>query len=106
MITNQPIIVRILINAGVNANIPDRNGQTGIHLACQRSSIECLMELVNCRHQINLETMNYAGLTPMHEAVMSNSPEIISFLIAYGANVDSKVMTCTHGRIDEVKEER
>jgi len=81
----------MLIRAGVDPNIPDRNGQTAVHLACQRSSVECLMELVNSRFPINFETKNYDGLTALHEAVRSNSPDIIRFLVSWGANVDTKV---------------
>lgn len=91
VITNQPLVIRYLIVAGVDISMPDRNGQTAIHLACQRSSIECLMELINGRQAINLELKNFNGLTPLHEAVLSNSGEVIKFLVAYGANVDCKV---------------
>ncbi|XP_031569758.1 B-cell lymphoma 3 protein-like isoform X2 [Actinia tenebrosa] len=90
VITNQPLVIRFLIAAGVDINMPDRNGQTAIHLACQRSSVECLMELVNSHMAINLELKNFNGFTPLHEAVISNSPEVIKFLVAYGANVDCK----------------
>ena len=42
VITCQPVLVGFLIFHGAGVNIPDRNGQTALHLASQNADIECV----------------------------------------------------------------
>ena len=46
VITDQPAIVRLLINCGASPDIRDRNGNTALHLACSRGLIRCIIEMM------------------------------------------------------------
>lgn len=90
VITEQPCIVEKLVSAGANVNLPDRNGQTPTHLACNRASVECLETLVKARNAPNLELQNFNGYTPLHEAVLAGCCGAVTYLIRQGAKVNCK----------------
>ena len=46
IITDQPAIVRLLVNCGASPDIRDRNGNTALHLACSRGLIRCMIEMM------------------------------------------------------------
>ena len=91
VITGQANIVGKLITAGANANMPDRNGHTPSHLACQRSCTECLEQLFNVANGVDLELKNFGGFTPLHEAVFARCTRTVRCLVQHGANVNCKV---------------
>ena len=91
VITEQPYIAEKLVSAGANVNLPDRNGQTPTHLACNRSSIQCLETLLKAENPADLELRNFSGFTPLHEAVLARCPGAVTCLINHGANVNCKV---------------
>lgn len=91
VITGQAYIVGKLILAGANANMPDRNGQTPTHLACQRTNTDCLDELFKVPNGVDLEIKNFAGFTPLHEAVLARCTRTVRCLAQHGANVNCKV---------------
>ena len=91
VITGQAKIVGKLITAGANANMPDRNGHTPTHLACQRSYTECLEQLFNVANGVDLELKNFGGFTPLHEAVFARCAGTVRCLAQHGANVNCKV---------------
>lgn len=90
VITGQAYIVGKLITAGANPNMPDRNGQTPAHLACQRSSLTCLEELFKGQDGMDPDLKNFSGFTPLHEAVFASCTETVKCLVKHGANVNSK----------------
>lgn len=90
VITVQPYIVEKLVSAGANVNLPDRNGQTPTHLACNRASVECLETLVKARNTPDLELRNFNGYTPLHEAVLARCSGAVTCLIRQGAKVNCK----------------
>lgn len=92
VITGQAHIVGKLTTAGANVNLPDRNGQTPAHLACQRSSVECIEELFKAANVVDLELRNFDGFSPLHEAVFAHCPEAVTCLVNHGANVNCKVL--------------
>ncbi|XP_069497094.1 B-cell lymphoma 3 protein [Ambystoma mexicanum] len=90
VITKQPEVVRMLVKNQASAMALDRNGQTSIHLACEHSSIPCLQELLDqSQEAIDLETRNYEGFTPLHVAVSTSDPDIVSFLLNHGSDIDA-----------------
>nr|ADQ57373.1 Bcl-3 [Nematostella vectensis] len=89
VITDQPDIVKCLIYAGANPNLPDRNGQTPAHLACQRSAVRCLYELTSSS-LLDYNIRNFEGLMPLHIAVAKRDKYAIALLVQNGANVDCK----------------
>jgi len=46
VITNQPAIVRLLVNCGALPDIRDRQGNTALHLACSRGLTRCITEMM------------------------------------------------------------
>ncbi|XP_070548474.1 B-cell lymphoma 3 protein-like isoform X2 [Ptychodera flava] len=89
VITNQWQMVRLLVMVGADGNLTDRNGQTSVHLACQRSNMECLHSVTTCsRHPVDLDAKNYEGLTPLHLAVSTGNADVIRFLLSKGADID------------------
>ena len=46
VITDQPAIVRLLINCGASPDVRDHNGNTALHLACSRGLIRCVIEMM------------------------------------------------------------
>ena len=92
VITQQPLVVKKLVTSGANVNLPDRNGHTPVHLACQRPSTECLELLFQTAKNTDLELKNFNGFTPLHEAVFASNIETIQCLIIHGANVNCKVI--------------
>ena len=91
VITGQAQIVGKLVSAGANGNMPDRNGHTPCHLACQRSYVDCLKKLVMVTNGVDLELKNYSGFTPLHEAVIAQCTRSVRCLVEHGANPNSKV---------------
>lgn len=49
VITRQPRIVRKLIDRGASVDLQDRNGQTCLHLACQREDIKTIKAIFSPR---------------------------------------------------------
>uniref|UniRef100_UPI00398EEE38 B-cell lymphoma 3 protein-like n=1 Tax=Pristiophorus japonicus TaxID=55135 RepID=UPI00398EEE38 len=90
VITKQSSVAGQLVANGACRGLLDRNGQTAIHLACEHSSLECLVSLLGSSQEtIDLEIRNYEGYTPLHVAVNSRHKEIVSHLLDRGADVDA-----------------
>jgi len=45
ILTDQPAVVRLLVNCGASCDIRDRHGNTALHLACSRGFIQCIIEM-------------------------------------------------------------
>jgi len=46
VITNQPAVVRLLVNCGASCDVRDHNGHTALHLACSRGLVQCIVEMM------------------------------------------------------------
>jgi len=46
VVTNQPAIVRLLVNCGASSDVRDHHGNTAMHLACSRGLIQCIVEMM------------------------------------------------------------
>ncbi|XP_077868723.1 uncharacterized protein LOC144359431 [Saccoglossus kowalevskii] len=89
VITNQWQMTRLLILGGADGNLTDRNGQTAVHLSCQRSNMECLHSILTCStHVIELDSKNYEGYAALHLAVQSGNQDMITFLLSKGAAIE------------------
>lgn len=70
VITRQPRVIQKLIDQGASVGLPDRNGQTCLHLACQRGDVKLIKAIFKPRphkpeiheklHEI-LEMRNFEG---------------------------------------------
>ncbi|XP_030218330.1 NF-kappa-B inhibitor zeta [Gadus morhua] len=76
VITNQPLIVQDLLLLGAKVNIRDRWGRSPLHVCAENGHaltleiIQTTLCLGNCQ-PINVELLNYEGLSPLHVAVTS-----------------------------------
>lgn len=99
--TEQVNAVKLLLYHGGNPNLKDRRGNTPIHLAAQLKSIDCLSALLDINvyttkyknNAPDLDSMNYAGFTPLHLAVLKDSLEAVQKLCYAGCDVDVRDRT-------------
>ncbi|CAB3997549.1 B-cell lymphoma 3 [Paramuricea clavata] len=91
VLTEQPMVVEQLMDAGADPNAQDRNGQTAIHLCAANGDNRCLTKIIHAKPKnLDLEIKNYDGLTALHLAVQKKHQSIVKSLIQYGANKNAK----------------
>ncbi|XP_063798948.1 B-cell lymphoma 3 protein homolog [Pseudophryne corroboree] len=88
VITDHPDLVALLLEHGSSPQIPDRNGQTCVHLACEYGSMGSLEVLMRAGTR-NLEATNYQGMTALHVAVSTGRRDITLCLLEHGAGVNA-----------------
>jgi len=75
-------------NHGADINAEDQNGKSPLVYALESSTIDMLKTLVT---KENILTKDSAGNTPLHIAIMKDSPfEYIQYLIETGADVNAR----------------
>ncbi|XP_077462429.1 85/88 kDa calcium-independent phospholipase A2 isoform X2 [Stigmatopora argus] len=89
----------------------DALGQTPLHLACERSDVACVQELLE-ESQARTDVRDHRGETPMHIAAKHDSPAVIQILcsrLCSGVNELNNVgetplhVSCRLGRVEAVK---
>ncbi|XP_074073331.1 NF-kappa-B inhibitor delta [Macrotis lagotis] len=68
---NQPLIVQDLLTLGADPNATDHRGRTILHLAATYGLPGVLTAVFNSGIQVDMETRDFEGLTPLHAAVLS-----------------------------------
>lgn len=76
-------MVQILVDAGADIQLPSIDGETPLHLADTKRSVELLVE-----KGANLEAQDDRGHTPLQHAVL-HKQEAVSWLLEAGAEVDA-----------------
>ena len=62
VITKQVAMVTSLLMADASPNLPDRKGQTAVHLAVQHGALQSLEALLTrSKVKVNLDMKNYDG---------------------------------------------
>ena len=62
IITRQPHIVQLLVQAGASVNFPDRKGNTALHLASARRDMQILQMLARATSPVpDFNCKNFAG---------------------------------------------
>lgn len=62
IITRQPHIVQLLVQAGASVNFPDRKGNTALHLASTRRDMQVLQMLARATSPVpDFNCKNFAG---------------------------------------------
>ncbi|XP_050077947.1 NF-kappa-B inhibitor cactus [Anopheles maculipalpis] len=103
VLTDQPQIVRRLLNAGVDQTIRDVDGNTALHLACGLGKVKMVKELLapisfnenpqgpsQTEAVQDIELWNYDGKTCVHLAAEAGSIEAIRSLIDAGADINAR----------------
>ena len=87
---NSRQILQSLVDAGINLNYQDEQGETALHVAARFGHTECAQVLLNgCGNQkINLELAEKTfGWTPLFIACVDGHLSIVQLLIAAGAKL-------------------
>ncbi|XP_043916809.1 NF-kappa-B inhibitor epsilon isoform X2 [Protopterus annectens] len=102
---NQPEVTRCLILKGANPEVPDRNGNTPLHLACEYGFVQCASMLLDefteeelkspfydpsVRIEQDLELQNWQGLTCLHVATIYGHINLVDYLSNKRANINCK----------------
>ena len=82
-------LVTWLVENGANVDLQDKDGLTALHYACQTDN-SC--EVVSCliKNGANINACTGNKVTPLMRAAKKGNSDVVSLLIAHGANVDLK----------------
>jgi ankyrin repeat protein len=86
--TDQPELMKALLEHGADPNAADKDGRNLIHLVCQFDHSKTLIVLLE--HGVNPNATDEAGWTSLHYACQSHSLEIIKVLLEHGADPNVK----------------
>ncbi|KAH8816340.1 Glycerophosphoryl diester phosphodiesterase family-domain-containing protein [Xylogone sp. PMI_703] len=87
--SNFEVIVKLLVDAGVDINWQDETGETALHLAARFGHAECARILLEGTEdqKANLELVeNSFAWTPLHVAAVDGHLPIVELLLAAGAD--------------------
>lgn len=86
-----PSIIRILIDAGINMNYQDQEGETCIHVAARRGDVDSVKEMLKANQlqepNLQLAEKTY-GWTALFVAAVEGHEEIVALLAAASSNLD------------------
>ncbi|XP_065845194.1 putative ankyrin repeat protein RF_0381 isoform X2 [Oscarella lobularis] len=82
------IIVKQLVELGLDVNEANRNGVTSLHWACQLNHVELAKYLISA--EADIEARNQWGRTPLLEAVFHGNVSVVDLLVKKGCNIDAK----------------
>lgn len=85
---NQPDIAKLLIDAGADVNFKDKDGNSVLTLAVNRSEKIAEMLLNNKDININVQ-YPYDQSTPLHVAANKGNIKLVKLLLSKGANVNA-----------------
>lgn len=84
-------ILKIIIESGEDINVNTNNGYGLMHAAAMNGHNEILSYLYNNTLPINAQTTNF-GLTPLHQAVISEQPAAVEQLLLLRADTATKAI--------------
>ena len=79
-------VVRLLVDAGANANLASSNGQTSLHIAAQKGNVDAVHFLVAAGANTN-QTDN-KGKIPLHRAVAQGHLDVVRTVIEAGSDIN------------------
>ena len=96
-------IIKFLLSNGAEVNTPDHNGNNAFMIASQLNPKDKYdkdkIEIMLIEHDLDVNSINKAGMTSLMYASSFSTPEVVNLLIKKGADVkatDSKGYTALH----------
>jgi ankyrin repeat protein len=86
VLKSRPDIVELLLAAGANIGKKYRGGQTVLHLAAARASVQVLNQLIEAK--ADLMATDDLGNTALDEAVLNDQSEAVGSLLDHGASLN------------------
>ena len=81
----QGAMVGMLVENGADLVALGESSYPPLHLACTKGHLECVKALL---HHLDVDVLNGCGRTPLQEAVQGGHPDVVSFLLDRGADVN------------------
>ncbi len=85
-------VVRSLIAAGADVNVPQGDGMTALHWAAFQDDADVAQVLINAKANVEAET-RIGAIRPLSMAATNGSAAMIDLLVDAGANVNSATTT-------------
>ncbi|XP_022237843.1 nuclear factor NF-kappa-B p105 subunit-like [Limulus polyphemus] len=100
VVTRSHKAIPLLLMSGADANIPDNEGNTPLHIAVREGNLIALHLLLDRKNYpksvskiVDIDKLNYEGLAPLHVAVINNKEKCIEKLCTSGADINVAVGT-------------
>lgn len=87
VVADDPAMIQYLISIGADLNLQYPINSSLLHVACENNSIRALIIL---EKHLNINAQNYAGMTPLMIATLSDNDDCLRFLIADKAKIEMK----------------
>jgi ankyrin repeat protein len=100
--TNRRHAVPLLLQAGLDPNIPDADGELPLHLAARANALDTVDTLI--RAGAGLDTRNFDGDTPLDIAAAGHHDALIRRLLAAGAHPQPRDTELETGEMNELFE--
>ena len=88
---DRPVILKALIEAGADVNVPDVDGRTPLFIASSKNNLMIVMELIKAGADVNLAMCD--GTTALHLAVKYGYEGCAAVLIQAGADIHRRTDT-------------